>query len=162
MDIKNKLPALRFSCRRSLLYATSFPSSAPSFLPSSNLFRRLGTPALLPGNLDNPHLGSLGCSCRGCLLRFDCLQPLQLLDSTWRHRSAVPGQSSGRSGWLPGRSPSVETWCCCHTCLCPVSGRKWHASSLEQSSQPKVETDEGKYSSHLIDVYLFIFNIYCT
>lgn len=137
MDIKiNRLPG------GSLFHATSFPSSSPSFPPPSNLSHPLGTPALLPGNLGNPRLGNLGCSCRQRLPHFDHLEPLQAEDSTWRQISVVPGRSSARSGWLRGCSPSAGTWCCCHTCLCTASGRKWHAVSLEQSSQPVVETQK--------------------
>lgn len=115
-----------------------FPQMIPLFcnvvpLLLSNLFLRHGTPVLLPGNLGNPHPGSRGCSCLACWGR---LAPERLLYSTWSRRSAGPGRSSGRSGWLPGSSPSVETWWSCRTCPSPAFGHKWRASSPERSCQP--------------------------
>lgn len=52
------------------LLADPSPAFLGSLLLPSNLFRRLGTSALLPGNLGNPHLDNLVCSRGGHLPRF--------------------------------------------------------------------------------------------
>lgn len=60
------------------------------------------------------------------------------LGSTWHRRSGDPDQSFVHSGWLPGWSPSVGTWWCCHIYRFPASGHRWLVWCQGQSFQPTI------------------------
>lgn len=94
-DIKDKPPFCLAELASLTQSRFSFLSSLQSF---NNLFHHLGTPAPLPGSLGSPRLGNLGCSHGRHQLHFHHLESQWLWDSTWHRRSAVPSQSSARSG----------------------------------------------------------------